>query len=101
MVRMDTMNRGPIVNTRDVLNADPGNYRRFHVILGDSNMSEFATAMKIGTMSLVLELIEKREAPQLEIAQPIDATKSISRDQTFDWIIELKDGRKISAMTFQ
>jgi hypothetical protein len=71
------------------------------VILGDSNMSEFATAMKIGTMSLVLELIEKREAPQLEIAQPIDATKSISRDQTFDWIIELKDGRKISAIDVQ
>src|SRR5260221_603242 len=95
------MNRRPIVNTRDEPHADPGKYRRFHVILGDSNMSEFATAMKIGTMSLVLELIEKREAPQLEIAQPIDATKSISRDQTFDWIIELKDGRKISAIDVQ
>jgi len=71
------------------------------VILGDSNMSEFATAMKIGTMALVLELIEKREAPQLEIAQPIDASKSISRDQTFNWIIELKDGRKISAVDVQ
>jgi hypothetical protein len=100
-VSIDTMNRRPIVNTRDEPHADPGKYRRFHVILGDANMSEFTTAMKIGTTSLVLELIEKREAPQLEIAQPIDATKSISRDQTYDWIIELKDGRKISAIDVQ
>src|SRR5215469_8437257 len=101
LVSIDTMNRRPIVNTRDEPHADPGKYRRFHVILGDANMSEFATAMKIGTTSLVLELIEKREAPQLEVAQPIDATKSISRDQTYDWIIELKDGRKISAIDVQ
>src|SRR6185503_12266284 len=76
-------------------------YRRFHVILGDSNMSEWATAMKIGTTALVLDLIERGEAPQLEIAQPVDANKSISRDQTYDWIIELKDGRKISAIDVQ
>src|SRR5215468_10783409 len=101
LVSIDTMNRRPIVNTRDEPHADPGKYRRFHVILGDANMSEFTTAMKIGTTSLVLELIEKREAPQLEVAQPIDATKSISRDQTYDWIIELKDGRKISAIEVQ
>jgi proteasome accessory factor A len=64
-------------------------------------MSEWATAMKIGTTSLVLGLIERGEAPQLEIAQPIEAHKSISRDQTYDWIIELKDGRKISAIDVQ
>jgi proteasome accessory factor A len=71
------------------------------VILGDANMSEWATALKIGTTALVLELIERGAAPQLEIAQPIDATKSISRDQTYDWIIELTDGRKISAIDVQ
>jgi Pup amidohydrolase len=101
LVSIDTMNRRPIVNTRDEPHADPGKYRRFHVILGDSNMNECASALKIGTMALVLELIEKREAPQLEVAQAIDATKSISRDQTYDWIIELKDGRKISAVDVQ
>jgi Pup amidohydrolase len=101
LVSIDTMNRRPIVNTRDEPHADPGKYRRFHVILGDANMSEVATALKVGTMSLVLDLIEQREAPQLEIAQPIDATKSISRDPTYDWIIELKDGRKISAIDIQ
>lgn len=101
LVSIDTMNRRPLVNTRDEPHADASRYRRFHVILGDSNMSEWATALKIGTTSLVLDLIERGEAPQLEIAQPIDANKSISRDQTYDWIIELKDGRKISAIEVQ
>jgi len=101
LVSIDTMNRRPLVNTRDEPHADTNRYRRFHVILGDSNMSEWATAMKIGTTSLVLALIERGEVPQLEIAQPIDANKSISRDQTFDWIIELRDGRKISAIDVQ
>ena len=101
LVSIDTMNRRPLVNTRDEPHADANRYRRFHVILGDSNMSEWASAMKIGTTSLVLDLIERGKAPQLEIAQPIDANKSISRDQTYDWIIELKDGRKISAIDVQ
>ena len=101
LVSIDTMNRRPLVNTRDEPHADIGRYRRFHVIVGDSNMSEWATAMKIGTTALVLDLIERGEAPQLEIAQPIDANKSISRDQTWDWIIELRDGRKISAIDVQ
>ncbi len=101
LVSIDTMNRRPLINTRDEPHVDASRYRRFHVILGDSNMSEWATAMKIGTTSLVLDLIESGEAPQLEIAQPIDANKSISRDQTYDWIIELKDGRKISAIDVQ
>ena len=80
---------------------DASRYRRFHVILGDSNMSGWATAMKIGTTALVLDLIERGKAPELEIAQPVDANRSISRDQTCDWIIELKDGRKISAIDVQ
>ena len=101
LVSIDTMNRRPLVNTRDEPHADTNRYRRFHVILGDSNMSEWATAMKIGTTSIVLDLIERGKAPQLEIAQPIDSNKSISRDQTYDWIIELKDGRKISAVEVQ
>jgi proteasome accessory factor PafA2 len=101
VVSIDTMNRRPLINTRDEPHVDASRYRRFHVILGDSNMSEWATAMKIGTTSFVLDLIERGETPQLEIAQPVDANKSISRDQTYDWIIELKDGRKISALDVQ
>ena len=101
VVSIDTMNRRPLINTRDEPHVDASRYRRFHVILGDSNMSEWATAMKVGTTSLILDLIECGEAPQLEIAQPVDANKSISRDRTYDWIIELKDGRKISAIDVQ
>jgi proteasome accessory factor A len=101
LVSIDTMNRRPLVNTRDEPHADSSQYRRFHVILGDANMSEWATALKVGTTALVLDLIERGVAPQIEIAQPVDATKSISRDQTYDWIIELTDGRKISAIDVQ
>lgn len=101
VVSIDTMNRRPLINTRDEPHVDASRYRRFHVILGDANMSEWATAMKIGTTALMLNLVERGEAPQLEIAQPVDANKSISRDQTYDWIIELKDGRKISAIDVQ
>jgi Pup amidohydrolase len=101
LVSIDTMNRRPLVNTRDEPHADATRYRRFHVIIGDSNMSQWATALKVGTTALVLGLVERGEAPEIEIAQPIDATKSISRDQNYDWIIELIDGRKISAIDVQ
>jgi proteasome accessory factor A len=101
VVSIDTMNKRPLVNTRDEPHADANKYRRFHVIIGDSNMSEWATALKVGTTALVLELIERGKAPQLEIAQPVNATKSISRDQDCHWIIELSDGRKISAIDVQ
>ncbi|MDP9291199.1 MAG: proteasome accessory factor PafA2 family protein, partial [Verrucomicrobiota bacterium] len=101
LVSIDTMNRRPLVNTRDEPHANASRFRRFHVIIGDSNMSEIATALKIGTTSLVLDLIEQGKAPQLALANPIEAVKSISRDQTSDWIIELRDGRKISAIEIQ
>jgi proteasome accessory factor PafA2 len=101
LVSIDTMNKRPLVNTRDEPHADRAKYRRFHVIVGDSNMSEWATALKVGTTALVLGLIERGEVPQIEIAQPVGAMKSISRDQNYDWIIELSDGRKISAIDVQ
>lgn len=101
LVSIDTMNRRPLVNTRDEPHADARKYRRFHVIVGDANMSEWATALKIGTTALVLELIERGSAPELELADPVQAIKSISRDQDYSWILELRDGRKISAIDVQ
>lgn len=98
---IDTMNRRPLVNTRDEPHADAKQWRRFHVIIGDANMNQFATALKIGTTALVLDLIERGKAPQLELAAPIDATKAISRDQSSQWIVELRDGRTISAIDIQ
>ena len=101
LVSIDTMNKRPLVNTRDEPHADVNRYRRLHVIIGDSNMSEWATALKIGTTALVLDLIERGEAPRIEIAQPVEATKAISRDQDYHWTIELSDGHKISAIDVQ
>lgn len=101
LVSIDTMNRRPIVNTRDEPHADREKFRRFHVILGDSNRCEFATALKVGTTALVIELVECGKAPQLELAAPVEAAKAISRDETRSWIIELRDGRKISAIDVQ
>lgn len=98
---IDTMNRRPLVNTRDEPHADAQRYRRFHVIIGDANMSQWSTALKIGTTALVIDLIESGHAPQLDLANPIEATKLISRDQTYSWIVELRDGRKISAIDVQ
>ncbi|MFL6583742.1 MAG: depupylase/deamidase Dop [Chthoniobacterales bacterium] len=101
LVSIDTMNKRPLINTRDEPHADPASFRRFHVIIGDANMSEWATAMKIGTTAVVLDLIERGTVPPIDIAQPVDALKAISRDQHYDWIIELADGRKISAIDVQ
>jgi proteasome accessory factor PafA2 len=98
---IDTMNRRPLVNTRDEPHADAEKYRRFHVIIGDANMSQFATALKIGTTALVLDLVERGHAPKLELAAPIEATKQLSRDQSLRWLIELRDGRRISAIDVQ
>ena len=98
---IDTMNRRPLVNTRDEPHADAELYRRFHVIIGDANMSQWATAMKIGTTALVLELIERGKAPRIELAHPIEATRAISRDQSHTWIVEMSSGRTISAIDIQ
>lgn len=100
LTSIDTMNRRPIVNTRDEPHADTGLYRRFHVIVGDSNMSEWATAMKIGTTALALELIEKGRAPRCELAGPIEASKLISRDPSWKWIVSTAAGT-VSAIDIQ
>ena len=69
LVSIDTMNRRPIVNTRDEPHADTSRYRRFHVIVGDSNMSEIATALKVGATALVLDLIETRSRSENRTCQ--------------------------------
>ena len=98
---IDTMNRRPLVNTRDEPHADAEKYRRFHVIIGDANMSQWATALKVGTTALVLELIETGKAPRIDLAQPIEAIRSISRDETCRWQVERREGGSISAIDLQ
>ena len=101
LTSIDTMNRRPIVNTRDEPHADGGLYRRFHIIVGDANMSEWATAMKIGTTALALELIETGHAPHISLADPILATRLISRDERWKWAVEREDGRTMGALDIQ
>ena len=91
-----------IVNTRDEPLADPNQYRRIHLLLGDSNMAEYATALKLGTTGLVLQLIEEGHAPQdLEIDEPVEALQEISQDQERRWLIQLRSQKTMSALDIQ
>src|ERR1043166_7263952 len=100
---IDTMQRRPIVNTRDEPHANRQLYRRFHVILGDSNLSLFAIYLKIGTTALVLQALlnglPAERAPHL--ADPLHALKSISRDRTWRWRCLDASGRETSAIDVQ
>jgi len=98
---VDTMTRRPLVNTRDEPHADPARYRRLHIIIGDANMCEWATALKVGSLRLVLELLEAGNVPPLELADPIGAVKAISRDVERRWELELADRTKTTALDVQ
>lgn len=91
-----------IINTRDEPLADHNKYRRLHLLVGDSNMSEYANALKIGTTAMVLNLLERKIFPQnVNLGDPVWALKKISRDPGFTWILERKNGRTISAIEIQ
>jgi len=80
-VGLETTLKRPIINTRDEPHADPQKYRRLHVIIGDANMSEVATFLKVGTTAIVLAMIEddwiRRD---LRFAAPIHALRTVSTD---------------------
>ena len=91
-----------IINTRDEPLADPNHYRRIHLLCGDSNMTEYATMLKMGTTGLVLQLIEDGHAPKgVEIGEPVEALQAISRDQERQWLVTLESGKTISALDIQ
>src|SRR3982075_3439891 len=92
----------PIINTRDEPHADAERYRRLHVIVGDSNMSEVATYLKVGTTALVLDMIEDGFFDRdYSLQSPVQAIRDISHDPTLRETIKLKDGRSISALDLQ
>ncbi|HZR16449.1 MAG TPA: proteasome accessory factor PafA2 family protein [Verrucomicrobiae bacterium] len=100
---IDTMQRRPIVNTRDEPHADRQFYRRFHVILGDSNLSLYSTYLKIGTTALVLQAL-LNGAPLARVpvlADPLAALKGISRDRSWKWRCLLGTGRETTAIEIQ
>jgi proteasome accessory factor A len=100
-VGLETTLKRPIVNTRDEPHADPDKYRRLHVIVGDANMCEVATYLKLGTTSLVLRMIEDEFLPDLSLYNPVAALHEISRDLTCTSEVPLADGRRLSAIQIQ
>jgi proteasome accessory factor A len=93
----------PIINTRDEPHADAERFRRLHVIVGDSNMSEYTTFLKCGATALVLRMLEEDGAPwrDLTLENPIRAIREISHDITCRRKVRLANGRELSAFEIQ
>jgi Pup amidohydrolase len=100
-VGLETTLKRPIINTRDEPHADPEKYRRLHVIIGDANMCEVATLLKVGTTAIVLKMIEDRFLPDLSIQNPVAALHAVSRDISCTVTVPLADGRHLSAVQLQ
>ena len=99
---VDTMQRRPIVNTRDEPHANARLYRRFHVIIGDANMSTFATRLKVGSTALVLEALARdSRKPRPRLMDPLGALRSISRDANFKWEVRLQGAKPSTALEVQ
>ncbi len=91
-----------IINARDEPLADYRKYRRLHLLIGDSNMSPFATALKIGTTACILSLLEEGCLPRdLVLADAVQSTRDISRDPTQRWTVDLENGKTIGALDVQ
>jgi len=102
LVDLNTMVKRPIVNSRDEPHADYGKYRRLHVIVGDANMAELSTYLKVGTLAIVLDLVEVgADLPQIELEDPVLAIKQVSRDLTMKGGLKLTGGRSTTALEVQ
>jgi proteasome accessory factor A len=92
----------PIINTRDEPHADAERYRRLHVIAGDSNMSEYATYVKVGTTAALLQMLEDNVVfRDLTLENPIRTIREISHDITCRRKVRLANGRELSALDMQ
>jgi proteasome accessory factor A len=92
----------PIINTRDEPHADAERFRRLHVIVGDSNMSETTTLLKVGTTDLVLRMIEAQVGfRDLTLENAIRAIREVSHDVTGRRKVKLLNGRELSALEIQ
>jgi len=93
----------PIINTRDEPHADAERYRRLHVIVGDSNMSEYATFLKVGACSILLRMLEEPSVVlrDMTLENPIRAIREISHDLTCRRRVRLANGREASALDIQ
>jgi proteasome accessory factor PafA2 len=101
-VGLETTLKRPIINTRDEPHADADKYRRLHVIIGDANLAELATYLKVGTTALVLAMIEARVLPRdLAVEEPVEALQAISHDPSLTHKLRLRDGRMMTAIEVQ
>jgi proteasome accessory factor A len=101
-VGLETTLKRPIINTRDEPHADPEKYRRLHVIIGDANMSEVATYLKVGSTALVLAMIEDKFLDvDLSLEAAVADLRAVSHDPTCRRLISLRDGRKLTAIQLQ
>ncbi len=93
----------PIINTRDEPHADAERFRRLHVIVGDSNMSEYATFVKVGVTSILLRMLEDPGVVfrDMTLEDPIRAIREISHDITCRRKVRLANGREASALQIQ
>ena len=98
---VDTLHNRPLVNTRDEPHSTPSKYRRLHVICGDANMSEYATALKVGTTALVLTLLEEGLRPTIKLENPVLAVKQVSRDLTLKKELDRANGFPLPATAVQ
>ncbi|MQA86395.1 MAG: proteasome accessory factor PafA2 [Streptosporangiales bacterium] len=101
-VGAETRRKRPIINTRDEPHADPARFRRFHVIVGDANMSEVCTYLKLGSCALVLMMAEDGFLPDPpSLAQPVAALHQISRDLSCSCPLPLAGGGMATAVQLQ
>ncbi len=101
-VGLETTLKRPIINTRDEPHADPDLWRRLHVIIGDANLSETSTYLKVGTAALVLDMIEKGTVTRdLRLEDPVGALRAISHDPTLQQRVRLLDGRDLTGVQLQ
>ncbi len=103
VIGLETTLKRPIVNTRDEPHADPRRFRRLHVIVGDANLSEVATLLKVGTTALVLSMVEDDVAPHRDLtpADPVRAMHQVSTDLTLGRPLTMADGSTATALAVQ
>lgn len=102
-VGLETTLKRPIINTRDEPHADPEKYRRLHVIVGDANLSDVATLLKLGTTSLVLSMIEAGIDfnGSIELKNPVASMTQVSYDTSLQQRLEMANGEKLRALDIQ
>ena len=99
---LNTMVKRPLINTRDEPHADAARFRRLHVIVGDANMAELSTYLKVGTTAIVTHMLDEgADVPSFVLENPVEAVKIVSRDLTMKADLKLSKGGVTNALAIQ